>query len=63
MRDLNENRPHPHIPPNGTLAGERDERLATIRPDGTDVGRLSLRILGDSGTWAPDGSTRVPLPA
>src|SRR5207247_363275 len=33
----------------------KNDRLATIRPDGGGLHVLPLKILADSGTWSPDG--------
>jgi Tol biopolymer transport system component len=45
----------------------RNDRLATIRADGTGLHVLPLKLLADSGAWSPDGilivyrcSTRLP---
>ncbi len=37
----------------------RNAQIATIRPDGTMLRRLRLRVRADSGSWSPDGKKIV----
>ena len=41
--------------PPGTNSRRRNQRLATIRPDGTGLRVLPLKTLADSPAWSPDG--------
>jgi TolB protein len=41
--------------PPGTNGSRRNQRLATIRPDGTGLRVLPLKTLADSPAWSPDG--------
>ena len=49
--------PGPDCPPESRA--DRNDTIATIRPDGTGLRVLPLPTLGDSGSWAPSGHRLV----